>query len=150
MNRASQAFKLKVFAATFLVLLVGTFLVRSVRTLATTRQAVGTYARLIAAGNAGDLAAVRPLCSGRYLDSHALKVADGGGVVGFPRQVHPNYRAWVEGAEVRLCSGNRVGQVVRFVQEAGEWKYDGLVGVLRSDGRVEPMTDDPELDPEKP
>ena len=142
--------KIRAFALTFVVLLVGTFLVRGVRTLLTTRQAVGTYARLIAAGNAGDLASVASLCSARYLDSHPLKVADGGGTVGFPRQVHPNYRVWVEGAEVWLCSGNRVGQVVRFIQEADEWKYDGVVGVLRSDGRVEPMADDPEDDPEKP
>ncbi len=150
MIQASRTVKIKVFVGTFLVLLVGTFLVRSVQTLLTTRQAVRAYARLIASGNAGDLAAVRSLCSERYLESHPLKVAEGGGVVGFPRQVHPNYRVWVEGSEVWLCTGNRVGQVVRFVQGAGQWKYDGVVGVLRPDGRVEPMADDPEAGPEKP
>ncbi len=112
------------------------FLARGVRHLAATRGAVTTYARLIAASNAGDLLVVRGLCSAGYLRDRPLELAREGGVVGFPRQVHPNFRAWVEGGEVWLCGGNRVGTVVRFVREGDGWKYDGPVGFLGPDGRV--------------
>ena len=106
--------------------------------------------RLVAAANAGDLAAIGPLCSTRYLAGHPLARAREGGVVGFPRQIHPNFRAWVEGDEVWLCAGNRVGRVERFVQEGGRWRYDGTVGVLGADGRVTRVGEDRGGTGEKP
>ena len=147
MTRASLTLRVVLVAACLVAVRVP--LVRGVRNLATTRGAVGVYARLIASSNAQDLASVRMLCSSRFLDAHPLVLARGGGVVGFPRQIHPNYRVWVEGSEVWFCSGNRVGAVVRFVSEGGSWKFAGPVGILRPDGRVEPMALDPSTAPEK-
>lgn len=123
---------------------------RAIRDLIATRGAVMTYGRLIAAANAGNLAAVAELCSARYRREHPPEPARGGGVVGFPRQVHPNFRAWVEGAEARLCPANRVGTVYGFVREGGAWRYDGPVGLLRPDGRVLPIGRGGESSREKP
>ena len=114
----------------------------AIRRLATTRGAVHTYARLIACANAQDLVAIRSLCTDRYLSNHEIKAARQGGVVGLPRQIHPNYQVWVEGDQVWLCQGNRVGLVVRFVWVAGRWLYDGEVGLLKGDGRI--VVPDPE------
>ena len=111
-------------------------LVRTVRTLATTRGAVATYARLIAAANVQDLATIRTFCTDRFLREHPPQPAPQGGVAGFPRQVHPNFRVWIQGDEVWLCPGNRVGLVVRFARVAGHWRYDGEVGLLRPDGEI--------------
>ena len=74
---------------------------------------------------------------------HPPERAREGGVVGFPRQIHPNFQVWVAGAEVWLCAGNRVGTVYRFVAEAGQWKFDGVVGVLQPDGQVLPVAGEP-------
>jgi len=150
MIRMSRTLAFKILMGVVLISLAGSVLIRGVRNLAMTRKAVTSYARLIVAGNVGDLAMVRSLCSSRYLETHPLEVAQEGGVVGFPRQIHPNYQVWVEGADVWLCSGNRMGQVVRFVSEAGAWKYDGLAGMLRGDGRVEPMGGEADPSREKP
>ncbi len=122
-----------------------------VQRLITTRGAVQGYARLIASANAGDLATIRSLCTDRYLLEHPIQPARQGGVTGFPRQIHPNYQVWVQGDQVWLCQGNRVGLVVRFVRERGRWLYDGEVGLLRPDGQVvKPSRDDPRGNPEKP
>ena len=59
-------------------------------------------------------------------------------MVGLPRGIHRNFQAWREGDEVWLCPTDRVGPVYRFVFEGGAWKFDGLVGLLRPGGRVEP------------
>ena len=126
------------------------FATRGVRNLITTRGAVATYSRLIASANAGDIAAVRALCSARYGRDNPLELAREGGVVGFPRQIHPNFQVWSEGAEVWLCPGNRVGTVYRFVREGETWKYDGPVGMLRSDGLVASVKPRANLNLEKP
>lgn len=127
------------------------FLVRTVQDLITTRGAVATYARLIAAANAQDQATIRTLCTDRFLRGHPPRPAAQGGTAGFPRQIHPNFRAWVRGREVWLCPGNRVGLVARFVRPAGPWLYDGEVGLLQADGRiVQPEPVDPGESWEKP
>ena len=117
------------------------FVIRTIQNLAVTRRAVAVYARLIAGANAQDLPAVRSLCAARYLQAHPIERSKNGGLVGFPRQIHPNYQVWRQGGEVWLCQGNRVGVVVRFVPEGEVWKYAGVVGILRSDGRIASAND---------
>lgn len=106
------------------------------------RRAVAAYTDLIGAANRGDLAAARRLCSDRYLRTHVLRPAAEGGLVGIPRNVHPNFRAWRQGAYVWLCPTNRVGPVYQFTLEHSAWKFDGPVGLLRGRGQFVPM---PEL-----
>ena len=84
------------------------------------RMAVRTYAQLTAAVNVQDLDAVRAMCTARYLSVHPLRVAEEGGVVGFPRSIHKNFQAWREGDAVlqnaiRLRSGRTFagGTVIR-------------------------------------
>ncbi len=106
-----------------------------------TRGGVATFTNLVGSANAGDLDAVRSLCSRRYLESHRIERSTEGGVVGLPRGIHKNFQAWVEGEDVWLCPTNRVGPVYRFVLEAGAWKFDGLVGLLEAGGQVEPASE---------
>ena len=131
---------IKMAGALLVVGLTLPILIRSIQNLAVTRRAVGVYARLIASANAQDLAAVRMLCTDRYLKAQPIKRSLQGGVVGFPRQIHPNYQVWRQAGEVWLCQGNRVGSVVRFVDDGEGWKYDGMVGILRSDGQIAPAS----------
>jgi hypothetical protein len=116
---------------------------RSIQSLMMTRGGVATFTRLLASGNAGDLDAVRSLCTRRYLESHRVALSSEGGVVGLPRVIHKNFQAWVEGDQVWLCPTDRVGPVYRLVIEAGDWKFDGLVGLLGAGGRVEPLAEEP-------
>ena len=110
---------------------------RMVRSLRMTRGGVSTFAAMVAHANAGDLDSVRSLCSRRYLGSRRVELSPEGGVFGLPRNIHRNFRAWVEGDEVRLCPTDRVGPVYRFVFEGGSWKFDGPVGLLRPGGKVD-------------
>ena len=128
--------RIKLVVAAVLLALALIPLGRGVRNLATTRGAVATYSRLIVSANAGDLDTVGSLCTERYRAAHPLSLARGGGIVGFPRQIHPNFQAWVHGTDVWLCPSNRVGTVYRFVRGQDRWRYDGPVGLLRSDGLV--------------
>jgi hypothetical protein len=105
------------------------------------RGSVQSYTRLIAAANRQDLDAVRRLCSGRYLRTHALESAGEGGVAGLPRNIDKNFQVWRHGQDVWLCPTNRVGPVFQFVFESGGWKFDGPVGLLQPGGRVEPFED---------
>jgi hypothetical protein len=100
------------------------------------RAAVRTYSELIAAGNLNDLARARALCSSRYLETHSLRLADEGGLEGLPRNIHTNFQAWREGPNVWLCPTNRVGPIYQFVPEAGDWKFDGPVGLLQARGEI--------------
>lgn len=108
------------------------------------RDAVHTYTELISAANRRDLTALRSLCTEHYTATHRIKLAEEGGVVGFPRNIHKNFQAWREGDEVWLCPTNRVGPVFRFVEVQGRWKFDGVVGQLVPGGRVEPLEDENE------
>ena len=110
---------------------------RAVRSLVMTRGGVATFTRLLASANAGDLDAVRSECSRRYRNAHRIEPSREGGVVGLPRVIHRNFRAWVAGNDVWLCPTDRVGPVYRLVLEEGRWKFDGLVGLLRTGGVVE-------------
>jgi hypothetical protein len=115
---------------------LGALAFEAIRT-APVRDSVRAYTALITAANKGDLTAVRSLCSTRYLNTHAPKLAEEGGVVGLPRGIHPNFRAWQEGEHVRICPTNRdhVGPVYRFVRQGGSWRFDGPIGLLYPGGR---------------
>ena len=59
-----------------------------------------------------------------------------GGVIGLPRNIHKNFRAWRHGSAVWICPMNRVGPLYQFVLEAGSWRFDGPIGILRGRGEV--------------
>ena len=101
-----------------------------------TRAGVTAYTRLTVAVNAQDLPAVQSLCTNRYLQTHTLKAAASGGMVGFPRYIHKNFQAWREGEAIWLCPTNRVGPIYQFLKEDGIWKFDGLIGLLRSGNQI--------------
>ena len=101
-----------------------------------TRSAVMAYTRLTAAVNAQKADEVKALCTARYVRTHKFSPADEGGMVGFPRFIHQNFQAWREGEAVWVCPTNRVGPIYQFVQEDGVWKYDGLIGLLRSGHQI--------------
>jgi hypothetical protein len=90
--------------------------------------------------------AARALCTRRYLATHTLDVADDGqGLVGVPRNLNKNFRAWREGPHVWVCPTNRVGPVYQFVREDGAWRFDGPIGILRPWGQIIPLADVPDL-----
>lgn len=101
-----------------------------------TRSAVAAYTRLTAAVNAQKVNDVKLLCTDRYTRTHKFIAAEEGGMVGFPRFIHKNFQAWREGDAIWLCPTNRIGPVYQFLQEDGLWKYDGLVGLLRSGHQI--------------
>lgn len=120
-------------AALVMALLIVVWLGLSTRE---TRAGVSAYTRLTAAVNMQDFETVRKLCSARFLQTHPLKTAPEGGLVGFPRYIHKNFQAWREGPAVWVCPTNRVGPIYQFLREDGEWKFDGLVGLLRSGHQI--------------
>ena len=99
-------------------------------TTAPTRGAVRAYSRLLAAANSQDIDAARAVCSIRYNGTHSLKPAADGGIVNLPRNIHKNFKVWKSGPNVWLCPTNRTGPVYQFVNEFGEWKFDGPIGNL--------------------
>ena len=120
--------------------------------IVTTRPVAGavqTCSELFTVANRPDfseserLDAARQLCSRRYLKEHPLKVAPEGGLVGLPRNLHKNFKAWSEGPNVLICTSNRIGPIYQFVYEDGRWRFDGLVGILRSWGEVVPDSELP-------
>jgi hypothetical protein len=104
------------------------------------RGAVRSLAALFTVANRPDLseserlAAARGLCSAHYLAAHPLVLADEGGIVGIPRNINKNFKAWREGPNIWICPTNRIGPVYQFVYEAGSWRFDGPVGVLGPQG----------------
>lgn len=128
-----------VVAGLTLLVLVGLYTLAA--TTRPVRQAVRAYTELMSAVNRQDLEAVRSLCSERYLRAHQPEPADEGGVVGLPRNIHKNFRAWRAGPNVWICPTNRIGPVYQLVPEGGGWRFDGPVGLLRPDGQVLPMDD---------
>ncbi len=82
------------------------------------------------------LAAASALCSARYRRSHPLVMAAEGGIVGIPRNISKNFRAWREGPNVWICTRDRFGAVYQFVFEDGRWRFDGLVADLGPRGEI--------------
>jgi hypothetical protein len=105
------------------------------------REAVAAYTELLGAVNRQDLEGVRRVCSSRYLATHRLVAASEGGVVGMPRNIHKNFQAWRQGANIWLCPTNRVGPVYQFVREQGAWRFDGPVGLLRGRNEFVPSAE---------
>ena len=85
------------------LLLIGGMAYEIVRTQPV-RGALRTCSELFTAANRPDLrpeeriATARALCTRRYLSTHKLDVArDGQGLVGIPRNLNKNFKAWREG-----------------------------------------------------
>ena len=132
-----------VASALFAALLVGGLAWEVVRT-APVRRSLKLYNDLIAVADAGDLDAVRGLCTSRYLRAHPPKLAPEGGLMGLPHYgPHKNFRIWRRGGQVLLCptDRDRPGPVYRFVEESGTWRFDGPAGLLTLDGRVVDYSD---------
>ncbi|APW64064.1 hypothetical protein [Paludisphaera borealis] len=135
-------------AACFAVLALG--LAYEVVSTRPVRQAVQAYSELVTLANrpdlsiAGRLEAARPFFSARYLATHDLQTAREGGLVGLPRYINKNFQAWRQGPAVWLCPSNRIGPVYQLVKEDGRWKFDGLIGILRSRNVLVPASEMPE------
>jgi hypothetical protein len=105
------------------------------------RQAMRTCAELFTIANRPALSdqerlsAARALCTSRYLQEHPLTLATEG-ISGLPRSINKNFKAWREGPNVWICTGNRIGPVYQFVYEQGRWRFDGLVAYLRPWGEI--------------
>ncbi len=65
-----------------------------------------------------------------------LAVAAEGGLIGFPRNINKNFKAWREGPNVWICPTNRIGPVYQFVFENDDWRFDGPVAILRPWGEI--------------
>lgn len=100
------------------------------------RLAMGSYYKLVVAGNRQDIKTAKGLCSQRFLTSHGLELAPEGGLVGLPRGIDQNYKVWQEGENVWLCPTDRVGAIYQLIEENGVWKFDGMVGFLRPGNEV--------------
>jgi hypothetical protein len=94
------------------------------------------------------LTAARSLCTARYLLAHPLAVAAEGGLVGFPRNINKNFKAWREGPNVWICPTNRIGPVYQFVFENNGWRFDGPVAILRPWGEIVRTSELPEFEPD--
>ncbi len=125
-------------AAVGVVALVASLLGAELWLTAPVRGAVRSYTELIAAANRGDLERVRALCTDAYLATHPLRLAPEGGVIGLPRGIHPNFKAWAHGPHIWLCPTNRVGPVYQFARTPGGWKLDALAGHLRAGNQFVP------------
>ncbi len=116
------------------------------------RQAIRVYTELINVGNRPDfsesqrLDEARRLCSARFLAAGRLAMGPEGGIAGLPRTINKNFQAWRHGNDVWICPTNRVGPVYQFVRENGDWRFDGLVAILRPRGEIVPASELPELE----
>jgi hypothetical protein len=132
--------------ASIVVVLLSALVYEIVAT-APVRAAVRAYSELIAIGNRQDLseaerlAAARALCSSRFRATRSLAIGPEGGIAGLPRTINKNFQAWQEGPNVWICPTNRIGPVYQFVRENGQWRFDGLVGILRPRGEIVPASD---------
>jgi hypothetical protein len=113
------------------------------------RGALRTFTELLTVANRPDLdesarrEVARSLCSAGYLQTHDLAVAAEGGIVGIPRNINKNFRAWREGPNVWICPTNRIGPVYQFVFENRGWRFDGPIGILRPRGEIVRTSDLP-------
>jgi hypothetical protein len=114
------------------------------------RGALRTCSELFTIANRPDLvdserlAAARSLCTQRYLKEHPLAVSPEGGLVNIPRNLNKNFKAWREGPNVLICTSNRIGPIYQFTYEGDRWRFDGLIGILRSWGEVVRTSDLPD------
>jgi hypothetical protein len=138
--------------ATTIIVILLSGLAFEIITTQPVRGAMRTCTELFTVANRPDLteterlAAARALCSARYLQTHRLAVATEGGLVGFPRNISKNFKAWREGSNVWICPTNRIGPVYQFVFEDGRWRFDGPIAILRPRGEIVPTNELPELE----
>lgn len=104
------------------------------------RGAIQTYMRLVAASNRGDTEAVKALCTTRFLSRTTLNATEGRVLDGIPQVISQNFQGWEEDGGVLFSPSDRVGPVYRLVWEGDHWLFDGPVGILRADGRVDRLT----------
>jgi hypothetical protein len=132
-----------IMAAIALFLIAG--LAFEVVTTQPVRGAVHTLSELFSIANRPDftdderLAAARSLCSRRYLQAQPLILAAEGGLVGVPRNIDKNFKAWREGPNVWICPSSRANPlrpVYQFVFENNGWRFDGPVAILRPWGEI--------------
>lgn len=105
------------------------------------RGAIQTYMRLVAASNRGDTEAVKALCTPRFLSRTSLNGSGGTVLEGIPEAIGQNFLGWEEDDGVLFSTSDRVGPVYRMVREGDRWLFDGSVGTLRGDGRVDRATE---------
>jgi hypothetical protein len=114
------------------------------------RGAMQTLSELFTIANRPDLTddqrltQARSLCTARYLQAHPLAVAAEGGLIGLPRNINKNFKAWRDGPDVWICPTNRIGPVYRFVFENSGWRFDGPVAILRPWGEIVRTSDLPD------
>ncbi len=138
-----------ILGALAVVALAGGALAFEIITTRPVRGALQTCAELFTIANREDLddaerlAAAQSLCTARYVRAHPIALAAEGGLVGFPRNINKNFKAWREGPDVWICPTNRVGAVYQFVWENGRWRFDGPIAVLRPMGELVPISDLP-------
>jgi hypothetical protein len=151
MTRRAGLILLAVAALVF----VGAGVVYEAVTTAPVRGALGVFTSLVALGNRPDLPdsqrldLARSFCSKRYLVEKPLALSEEGGLKGFPRAIDKNYLAWREGPNVWICPTKRtstIRPVYQFVNEDREWRFDGLVAILRPGGQVVRTSDLPDLE----
>jgi hypothetical protein len=127
------------------VVLLGAGVVYEAVTTAPIRGALRVFTSLVALGNRLDLpeserlGLARSFCSARYLAEKPLTLSPEGGIKGFPRAIDKNYLAWREGPNVWICPTKRtsaIRPVYQFVSEGGDWRFDGLVAILRHGGEI--------------
>jgi hypothetical protein len=144
-----------VLAVAALVLL-GAGMVYEAVTTAPIRGALRVFTSLVALGNRVDLpqtdriVLAQSFCSKRYLAQNPLSLSAEGGIKGFPRAIDKNYLAWREGPNVWICPTKRtstVRPIYQFIEEKGEWRFDGLVAILRLGGEVVRTEEIGDLDP---
>jgi hypothetical protein len=141
-----------VLVAICVILLLAAGIVYEAISTRPVRQAIRIYTELISVGNRLDLSdsqrlgEARTLCSARYLAAGTLALGPEGGIAGLPRTVNKNFQAWRHGADVWICPTNRVGPVYQFIRENGDWRFDGLVALLRPRGEIVPTSELPVLD----
>ncbi len=139
-----------VLIVTTLVVLASAGLAYEIVTTRPVREAVRVYSDLVMAGNRTDLSeadrleAARRLCSSRYLSTRSLTLGPEGGIGGLPRTINKNFQAWREGSNVWICPTNRIGPVYQFISENGQWRFDGLVAILRPHGEIIRTTEMPD------
>ncbi|WP_406700992.1 hypothetical protein V5E97_19590 [Singulisphaera sp. Ch08] len=140
METVAARWKIVVFGMVIAIAVGGVVALMAIQTRPV-REAVATYTALFTAANRQDVEGARRLCSKRYLRTHLMRPADEGGIVGLPRNIHKNFQAWRQGANIWVCPTNRVGPVYQFVHEQGAWRFDGPVGLLRGRREFIPLPD---------
>jgi hypothetical protein len=148
----SRTRSIAVGAAIGVVLIAG--LVFEVVTTQPVRGAMRTLSELFTIANQPDLSdddrlsAARSLCSARYVQAHPLAVALEGGIIGIPRNINKNFKAWREGPNIWVCPRDRTGPVYQLVFENGGWRFDGLVAYLKPWGEIVRSSESPGAGPE--